>query len=94
LSILDLTISCKIFIRHELAMQIIHRPYLRDDHDGKSQKTKYATLILCSYYICYNYQPEIVNIQTAVHCHFSKPLIYISNSMLSKLLATLLAEIY
>jgi len=81
-----------IFIRHELAMQTVHRPYLRVAHDGKSQKKNY-TLILCFYYICYNNQgllfilqlPEILNIvnQTAVHCHFSKPLFYTSNCMLS-----------
>jgi len=83
LSILDLSILCMIFIRHEFVMQTVHKPCLRDAHDGKSQKKKiYYTFILCFYHICYNYQgllfiiqvPEIVNImnQTAVHCHFSK----------------------
>jgi hypothetical protein len=56
---------------------------------ARVRRKKNYTFILYFYHICYNYQgllfilqlPEIVNTvnQTAVHCHFSKPLFYISN---------------
>lgn len=92
LFVLDLFISCMIFKRRELTMPIAHRRHLRDANDGKSQKKIYYTFVLCFHHTCYNYQgllftlqlPEIVNImnQTAVHSHFGKPQLYMSNFML------------